>query len=967
MNKYYCLLVLFSFLVGTTRAQYVRSFNFPGMTGGLGLAPTNDGGFVGTGQHNGGLAGACDNYVYKLNTCGELMWYKTYGSAGSDGGRKVIEAQDGGVLVSGLYDSDGGDGYDYLLQKLDANGNQQWITVWNNLNGNSNDYAHWVTEVSNQIIVSGSTTGFPYGGWDAVVSSYSSTGNHQWSKAFGGAGEDNLCSVHAAPTHIYIGGITTSFGAGSRDLMVIKTDLQGNVIWMNAYGTPGVEGGYWDTEGTPTLDGGYLMTGSTDQAGLTAGGRDILVVKLDSLGNVEWSKSYGGPSNDWSEGVLVSPAGGYAIVGTSESYTNGGRDAVLLKIDDNGNFEWANSYGQAGCDRGVDVIAKDGGYVLSMNYNNNLSACGVDNEYDPMFIKTDSVGNCGCSFVNAPYTSIDMTTSTVTTPLNPTTASQIITSNVQVYSPPVIEDAPAVNENTICSVCTSINPQWAYNDTVGCHGDTLKFYNQTASSVGCFYWESSNVGTLSSGDTLLFVLDTTYGLNQQVMLISVCGTLSDTLYQDVVVKNKPTANFYQETVCLMDTSFFLDSSIIATSDTIVSWSWDFGNGGGSTVPSTNYIYSQPGTYQVELKVVSNLGCADSIVYSHLVHPIPYTYAGLDTTINCSGDSVMLDGSLSDHGIYYANSWSTTNGIILGNSDSLFVYIDSVGTYVLESEDLNTGCLSRDSLVVTLDTVKPNFNYQDTILNCSYPMVFLTAFINPQNPYYLFEWTTVDGNILFGNSTDSPLVDSAGTYVATITNSLNQCVTVDSLLVSMDTVKPIVNILLNGAIAWDESIYTFVENIYSYVGDTNTFVWYIDGQYLTEDSVFNYTFFDENEHDITIVMTNMSNGCVNADTLFLNVTHQLKIPSAFSPNSDGWNDVFEILELQAFDHSELVIFNRWGDVVYQATPYQNNWIGQSNTTSLKIGEEVVDGTYFYTLKLTKDGEEQIFKGSVELKR
>ena len=59
------------------RAQYVRSFNFPGMTGGLGLASTSNGGFVGTGQHNGGAGGACDNYVYKLNTCGELLWYIT--------------------------------------------------------------------------------------------------------------------------------------------------------------------------------------------------------------------------------------------------------------------------------------------------------------------------------------------------------------------------------------------------------------------------------------------------------------------------------------------------------------------------------------------------------------------------------------------------------------------------------------------------------------------------------------------------------------------------------------------------------------------------------------------------------------------------------------------------------------------------------------------------------------------------
>lgn len=961
-------ILIFILLILSTivNAQYVRSFNFPGMTGGLGLASTSDGGFVGTGQHNGGLGGACDNYVYKLNTCGELIWYKTFGSAGSDGGRKVIEALDGGFLISGLYDSDGGDGYDFFLQKVDVNGNHQWLTVWNNLNGNSNDYGHWVSEVPNQIIVSGATTDYPFGGWDAVISSYSTTGNHQWSKSFGGSGEDNLCSVHALPSHLYLGGITSSFGAGGRDLMVIKTDLNGNVIWMNAYGTPGTEGAYWDTEGTPTPDGGYLMTGSTDQAGLSTGGSDILVVKLNSLGDLEWSKSYGGPSNDWAEGVLVSPNGGYAIVGTSESYTNGGRDAVLLKIATNGDFEWANSYGQAGCDRGVDVIAKDGGYVLSMNYNNSLAACGVNNEYDPMFVKTDSLGDCGCSFISAPYITIDATASIVKTVINPITASQFITANVQVSSPNVIEDAPLVNQNTICSACTSVNPQWAYNDTIGCHGDTLRFYNQTLNSVGCFYWES-NAGTLSSGDTLLFVLDTVNGLNQEVMLISVCGTLSDTLYQSIVVKNKPNASFFASTVCLNDTSFFNDSSSISSINAIVSWNWDFDNGAYDNTPSTFYIFNQPGVYDVELKVVSNLGCSDSIIINHQVNPIPFTYAGLDTVINCTGDSIELDGSLSDHGLYYSNSWSTINGIILGNNDSLFVFVDSVGFYVLESLDLNNGCISKDSLLVTLDTISPMFNYLDTVLNCSNPEVFLTSYINPQNPIYVFNWMTNNGNIVYGGFTESPLVSSDGVYVLNITNSKNKCEKIDSLTVVMDTVTPSVSILLNETVAWDESIYTFVENVYSYIGDSNDIVWSIDGDYLTEDSVFNYIFFEEQEHYISIVMINENNGCVNSDTLYLSVTHELKIPSAFSPNEDGWNDMFKILELEAFDNSELIIFNRWGDVVYQATPYQNDWIGQSNSTSLQVGENVIDGTYFYSLILTKGTEEKVFKGSVELKR
>lgn len=971
MFKYYNFLfvIIFYFSINGY-SQYVRTFPFPGMTGGLGLSPTQDGGYLGTGQHNGGAGGSCDNYIYKLNNCGELEWYKTYGGAHSDGGRKVIESIDGNIIVAGAFNGGGTNTYNFFLQKVDPNGNQMWFSTWNNIGANSSEWAHWVTETPNQILLSGSTTGFPWGGWNATLSSYTTGGIHQWTKAFGGAGEDNFASVHATSSYIYLGGTTTSFGSGDRDLMVGKTDLSGNTVWLNAYGTPQREGSYWDTEGIPTPDGGYLMTGSNNTSGLSAGGMDILLVKLDSLGDVEWAKIHGGPSHDFAEGVIVSPNGGYAIVATSYSYpvsgAAGDRDAVLLKVDSLGDFEWAKSYGQPGCDRGIDIIAKDGGYVLSMNYNSSLAACGVNGEYDPMFVKTDSLGNCGCSFVNAPYTSRDITTNIVKTPLNTSVAYQDITSSVQVFSPAIVEDSPTVNENTICSVCSSVNPQWSYSDTVGCHGDTLEFYNTTSSSVGCFYWESGG-NSLPSGDTLFFVLDTTSGYTQDVTLVSVCGTTYDTLYQSVAVKNKPKANFSLDTVCLGDTSFFIDSSSISYNDTIVSWVWSFGDGNISSSASSFNIYNQPGVYDVELKVVSNLGCSDSIVYSHLVHTVPFTYAGSDTSINCTYDSIQLDGSLSDHGIYYSNSWSTTNGYIIGNPDTLFVFVDSIGTYVIETIDLNTNCYSKDSLIVSLDTVKPNFNYVDTVLTCSYPEVFIKPIVTPQNSMYLYEWETVNGNIIHGEFTESPYINLDGVYKLTITNSQNRCVTVDSIFVAIDTIKPDVNILLNGLVVWDEDLYTFVENIYSYVGDTNTFVWYIDGQYLSEDSVFAYTFFEEEEHDITIVMTNMSNGCVNSDTLFISVTHQLKIPSAFSPNSDGWNDVFKILELDAFDNSELTIFNRWGDIVYKATPYKNNWIGQSNSTSLKIGEEVSDGTYFYILKLTKDNKEEIFKGSVELKR
>jgi gliding motility-associated-like protein len=711
------------------------------MTGGLGLAPTASGGFVGTGQHNGAAGGGCDSYVYKLNTCGELLWYKTYGTAGSDGGRKVVESIDGGLLVAGLFDSDGGNGYDYFLQKLDANGNQTWLTVWNNTAANSGDYAHWVEETPSNIFVSGSTNAHPWGGWNAVISSYTLGGVHQWTKAFGGGGEDNFCSIHAVQDGVIAGGITASFGSGNRDLFVTKVGFGGNVMWMNAYGTTGNEGGYWDTEGLPTPDGGYLMTGSTNTAGLTAGGMDILLIKLDSTGVVEWAKTYGGPNNDWSEGLVLSPDGGYAVVATSHSYTNGGRDASLLKVDSVGNFQWANSYGQAGCDRGVDVMAKDGGYVLSMNYNNSLAGCGVNNEYDPMFIKTDSLGNCGCSFINAPYASMDVTASIVTTAIDTVVATQYITPNLHIESPPIIVDNPNITENTICTVCSNVTPQWGYNDTIGCHGDTLKFYNTTASSVGCFYWDNT-VNYSSNGDTILFVLDSTQGLTQDVALISVCGNTVDTLKQRVTIV-QPQANFLIPNTCLSDTTLFVDNSSVNI-ENIVSWQWDYGDGTSSTNANDNHLYASEGDYLVELIVATNHGCADTMTSTITKFPMPQAMANLSN--ECLIDSLFFENAstITATDAIVGWAWDFGDGNFELGEDVYHTYAAD-GSYEVKLVTVSNN-FCADTLIDTV-VVYPMPQTNFTLTNeCLYDSLALNdlSTINAPDLINAWEWSYGDG-------------------------------------------------------------------------------------------------------------------------------------------------------------------------------------------------------------------------------
>ncbi len=111
-----------------------------------------------------------------------------------------------------------------------------------------------------------------------------------FAKTYGGAYNDEASSVHQTSDGGYIvAGGTFSFGAGSRDIFLIKTGTNGNIIWAKTYGGTGWEEAYSVQQ---TSDGGYIVAGRTDSFG--AGSEDIFLIKTDASGNVQWAKTYRG-------------------------------------------------------------------------------------------------------------------------------------------------------------------------------------------------------------------------------------------------------------------------------------------------------------------------------------------------------------------------------------------------------------------------------------------------------------------------------------------------------------------------------------------------------------------------------------------------------------------------------------------------------------------------------------------------
>ena len=201
-------------------------------------------------------------------------------------------------------------------------------------------------------------------------------GGINWSKSYGGSNDDWVNEyVQTTDGSFTLVGGTQSYGTGipaSPNLYLIRTDPNGNFVWDKTYGgTKGEVGN--DIVVTP--DGGYLIVGNTYASGDQS---DIWLIKTDSNGNMVWNKTYGGSGTDTGNALHNTTDGsGYIIVGSTSSYGNGSSDIWMIRVDTNGNEVWNRTFGRTGNDEGFDVDGFVDGYVISGS-TTSLGAGGSD-------------------------------------------------------------------------------------------------------------------------------------------------------------------------------------------------------------------------------------------------------------------------------------------------------------------------------------------------------------------------------------------------------------------------------------------------------------------------------------------------------------------------------------------------------------------------------------------------------------
>jgi len=328
---------------------------------GRAVQQTSDEGYIVAGYTFSTGAGAADVWLIKTDAGGNKQWDKTFGGVESDWATSVQQTLDGGYIISGVTYSFGAGEHDAWLIKTDALGNKQWDKTFG---GSLSDFGHSVQQtLDGGYIMAGMLDhDFWYGiGGDFWLIKTDASGNKVWDKMFGGYNWDEAFSVQQTVEGGYvIAGTTGSFGAGSYDAWLIKTDANGNEIWNRTFGGSGWDDAYCVRQ---TADGGFIIAGNMWPVGMSV---DFWLIKTDADGHEQWQRTFGGTEFDKAYSLELAADGGYIMGGFTWSYGAGTIDLWLVKTDASGLKEWDQTFGAAAFDYGYDVgTTSDGGYIVT--------------------------------------------------------------------------------------------------------------------------------------------------------------------------------------------------------------------------------------------------------------------------------------------------------------------------------------------------------------------------------------------------------------------------------------------------------------------------------------------------------------------------------------------------------------------------------------------------------------------------
>ena len=520
----------------------------------------------------------------------------------------------------------------------------------------------------------------------------------------------------------------------------------------------------------------------------------------------------------------------------------------------------------------------------------------------------------------------------------------------------VVTSSASCSGTTNVSITVNSNPVLSAfaSNTAVCAGDALVLNSLGGNS---YAWLGPNGFNSSIQNPTITPTSILYAGSYSVITTNtLTGCSSDTT---VLVAINPLPNF---TVASNSASVCTNSTIqlTANGNNITSYNWNgplsySATGANQTI--TNASVNNTGNYSVT--VINVNSCQSSSIVTVFVYPLTVVNAnaGLISNTFCTGNSIYLFGTTN--ALNY--NWAGPNSFISSAQNPTITNAQSIvaGIYTLTIFDQNN-CTNSDTVNISINTT-PSLVSSNGGITCLGENIVLNANYGNNVVVNWFQDIALTTSLALNSNTFSPTFSAFGTFTFYAQGVLNDCASsVSSVVANYYSVlagisSPTISGLAPLTVQFtNTSIGITTSNSINWnFGDGNISNAYDPSNVFLEPGTY------------TTVLT-VSNGfCTDTTQIVIDVyVAEVIVPELLTPNGDGKNDVFNIKNIDYFPNNELLIFNRWGNLVYKMKGYKNTWDGTPNSEGKTGSDKLPTSTYFYLLQLN-DKDAKVYRGFVEL--
>lgn len=453
-----------------------------------------------------------------------------------------------------------------------------------------------------------------------------------------------------------------------------------------------------------------------------------------------------------------------------------------------------------------------------------------------------------------------------------------------------------------------------------CAGENLQLSVPVSAGMS-YFWTGPN-GTIQTPSNEFSVSD--IQLNQAGTYYAFytangCPSIPDSVVIDILESPEFEFGFSDSTLCG-------EGQVLLSAESVkgVTYLWQ------DNSTEATYTATSTGQYSVQLENV--IGCRTTASVTITFNPNPETPVISGDLSVCEGTDLVFSSNGQAGAVYtWTGPGVNTNGAVLTIPSATE---SQEGTYSLAAE-LN-GCFSGPVTASVTINPLPQVNLGDNLVACKGAEIT----INGPLGFVSYSWSN-------GDETSNTTVN-AGTYTLTATDD-NGCANSDEITVteSGPTANfgstPATGSQVDAAIAFTDQS----------TGNPVSWSWNFGDNGAANTQNASHAYAAQGEFVVTLTVTD-ANDCSDSESRTYTISNSVSVPNSFTPNGDGYNDLFVVKGLEAFPNSKMMIFNRWGSEIYNTDAYANNW----------DGGKYPDGTYFYILELSTG---EAMKGDVTIKR